>query len=101
MPTFIDPLLKWPKTKVWKWGWVSHLYADTAEELHEFAARLGLKREWCSDHTQPGSKLLHYDLNPSKRTRAVVLGAIEVSHEHKLAYYRTIEARKAELEARK
>jgi Protein of unknown function (DUF4031) len=28
----------------------SHLTADTQEELHEFAARLGLRREWF----QPG-----------------------------------------------
>ena len=55
-----------------------HMTADTPEELHEMAKKLGLRREWCSDHTQPHSRTLHYDLVPSKRARAVKLGALEI-----------------------
>lgn len=55
-----------------------HMFADTPAELHAFAKRLGLRREWASDHTQPRSNL-HYDLVPSKRTLAVRLGAREVT----------------------
>jgi hypothetical protein len=33
----------------------SHLIADIEEELHEFTARLGLKREWFQDPTVNGS----------------------------------------------
>ncbi len=54
-----------------------HMTADTPEELHEMAKQLGLQRTWCSDHTQPNSRELHYDLVPSKRARAVALGAVE------------------------
>lgn len=40
-----------------------HLMADTSDELHAFAARLGLRREWCQHQ---GRVLEHYDLMPSK-----------------------------------
>lgn len=55
--------------------------ADTEEELHAFAARLGLKRSW---YQVGGRKvwhwyLSHYDLVPSKRALAVKLGAQEIS----------------------
>lgn len=52
-----------------------HMVADTEEELHAFAARLGLKRSWA--HRRRNGKC-HYDLVPTKRARAVVLGAQEV-----------------------
>ncbi len=59
-----------------------HLTADSEEELHAFAARLGLRREWY----QPGPPnrrpwhwfLSHYDLTPNKRALAVRQGAVEV-----------------------
>ena len=45
------------------------------EELHSFAKRIGLKREWFQDNkTSP-----HYDLMESKRKSAIKLGAIEIS----------------------
>jgi hypothetical protein len=53
----------------------SHLTADTPEELHAFAARLGLKRAWFQD--RPLGRW-HYDVTDSKRQRALRLGAVEV-----------------------
>lgn len=58
-----------------------HMTADTEDELHAFAVRLGLKRAW---YQVGGRKayhwyLSHYDLVPSKRALAVKLGAQEVS----------------------
>lgn len=51
-----------------------HLFADSIEELHEFAERLGLRREWFQN-----KKLFpHYDLVTSKRKLAISLGAQEV-----------------------
>jgi len=52
-----------------------HLTADTPEELHAFAQRLGLRRS-CA---QSSGYTLHYDLIPQKRARAVALGAREVT----------------------
>lgn len=50
-----------------------HLYADTLEELHILASKIGLKRSWF----QPHRLVNHYDLVPSKRKLAIVAGAIE------------------------
>jgi hypothetical protein len=44
-----------------------HLVADSEEELHSFAARLGMKRSWFQRD--------HYDLTPKKRAIALSLGA--------------------------
>lgn len=86
MAVYVDPNMAWPPSKKWPFKSVSHMYADSVAELHTMAKRLGLKRIWCSDHTQPNSDLLHYDLNASKRAQAVRFGAIETSHEHMVAH---------------
>lgn len=53
-----------------------HLIADSLQELHVFAAYLGLRREWFQGH----SRHLHYDLtSPKKLTRALRLGAVRVT----------------------
>lgn len=62
------------------WGWKMygrkvdscHLIADTPEELHAFASRLGCQRR----HAQT-SRMgnLHYDLTRSRRAQALLLGA--------------------------
>lgn len=57
----------------------SHLTADTDEELHEFAARLGLRREWAQHMDQPNRSLHHYDVTESKRRQAIRLGAVAQS----------------------
>jgi hypothetical protein len=54
----------------------SHLTADTKDELHEFAAKLGLRRAWFQD--KPFG-LWHYDVTESKRQQAIRLGAVEIS----------------------
>jgi hypothetical protein len=46
----------------------------SVEELHAFAAEIGLQREWFQDGPRP-----HYDLRPSTRRLAVVKGAEEVN----------------------
>ena len=70
--------MAWPKTKRWKYGYVSHLFCDPGniEKLHEFAQKIGLKKEWFQNKPQ----FPHYDLSPGMRTRAVKSGAEEVSH---------------------
>ncbi len=60
----------------------SHLFADSQEELHAFAAGIGLKRSWF----QPGKPLggkpsrhWHYDVTESKRQQAIRAGARPVN----------------------
>ena len=46
------------------------MIADTEAELHAFAHRLGMRREWYQGD--------HYDLRPEGRIRARALGALEM-----------------------
>ncbi len=55
----------------------SHLTADTDDELHEFAAKLGLKRAW---HQKPGTPISHYDVTEPKRQMAIRLGAVPIGY---------------------
>jgi hypothetical protein len=66
---YVDlPIHPW-RNKKW-----CHLIADNEAELHSFAAKLGLKREWYQNHRiQP-----HYDITASKRAKAIELGAIAI-----------------------
>lgn len=50
----------------------SHLVADTPEELHAFAASLGLLRSWFQDK-EDGR--WHYDVTDTERAAAIALGA--------------------------
>lgn len=52
-----------------------HMIADTLEELHEMARKIGMKKEWFQDDIDHP----HYDLSLSRRALAVQYGAIEVS----------------------
>jgi hypothetical protein len=56
----------------------SHLVADSDDELHAFAAMLGLRREWfqCREDRRHHA---HYDLPERRRPLALSLGAIEVT----------------------
>lgn len=59
-----------------KWTGGGHLQADDVDELHAFAARLGLKRAWFQ--TRPGRpEMDHYDCTRSKREFALRLGAVD------------------------
>lgn len=51
-----------------------HMFADSIEELHKMADKIGLRRSWF----QRGSRLEHYDVCLSKRALAVRHGAILV-----------------------
>lgn len=52
-------------------GLWSHMVADSLHELHTFAERLHLKREWF----QHATLYPHYDVTQSVRAKAVALGA--------------------------
>lgn len=55
----------------WRGHEWSHLVADSLDELHAFAAKLGLKRSWFQSKTL----YPHYDVTKSVRTRALAMGA--------------------------
>lgn len=57
-----------------KWSGGGHLLATDLDELHALAASIGLRRAWFQDKTFP-----HYDVQASKRRRAVAAGAVEIA----------------------
>ena len=74
---------------VWEWRgrrWC-HLLADTEEELHAFAAELGLRRAWFQ-HKPERPWQDHYDLPEEIRVEAVRAGAMEVDLRHVARYLR-------------
>jgi hypothetical protein len=73
MSVYVDDLQKWPHARhaCFKAG-SCHMMADTLEELHALASRIGLRRSWFQPRSFP-----HYDLSPGKREAAVAAGAVE------------------------
>lgn len=65
-----------------------HMVADSLEELHGMADRLGLKRQWF----QGRASTPHYDICKSKRHQAVALGAEEVDYRGMAAACRRLRA---------
>lgn len=53
-----------------------HMVSDDLIELHAFAKRLGLRREWFQDQ----GRFPHYDISQTKRRLAINLGAIEITY---------------------
>lgn len=77
MTVMVDELRVWPhaRHRCFMKG-SAHLTTDgSIDELHAFAAKLGLKRSWF----QPHWSAPHYDLSPAKHALALELGATFVS----------------------
>lgn len=54
-----------------------HMLADTDDELHAMAARIGVARRWWqSPEATSGS---HYDISLSCRAKALAVGAVEIT----------------------
>jgi hypothetical protein len=80
---------------------MSHLFADTDEELHEMAARIGVARRW---HQRPAAaggpgmnaSWSHYDISKGKRALALAAGAQPVKYGRELVdITRKIEERRS------
>lgn len=54
-----------------------HMLADSDEELHAMAARIGVARKWWQSPEKTSGS--HYDIALSRRAMAVGLGAIEIT----------------------
>lgn len=70
MPVYVDKPIHEFKGMI-----MCHMIADTLEELHEMADKIGIKREWF----QKNASFPHYDIPKMRREKAVKLGAIEVN----------------------
>jgi hypothetical protein len=56
----------------------SHLIADSDDELHRFAARVGMKQAWVqTDSRRPHRS--HYDVTEALRRQAISIGAMPIT----------------------
>lgn len=55
---------------------MSHMMADTEEELHLMADKIGVARKWYQNHKD---SLPHYDICKSKKLLAISFGAEQVT----------------------
>lgn len=69
MTVYVDPA-RYPYGRMI----MCHMIADTEEELHDMADRIGVRQVHFQDGARP-----HYDICKTKRAQAVRLGAQEVS----------------------
>lgn len=74
MSVYVDDMYKYPIGQFGRMK-MSHLVADTTEELLAMADRIGVARRWIQ---HAGTDREHFDIALSKRTLAVAAGAIEV-----------------------
>ena len=65
-----------------------HMIADTLDELHAMAERIGMRREWFQ--AAPPASFPHYDVSQTKRALAVKHGAIEVDARELVAHMRRL-----------
>ena len=70
MTIYIDDMHRYPMGQFGRMK-MSHMVADTDDELHAMAAAIGMKRAWFQGD--------HYDVSLGMRANAVRLGAVEVT----------------------
>jgi len=78
---YVDPIAEWGGSDTFHWKRSCHMFADTLDELHAMALRIGMKLEWFQDE-----QLKHYDLVGTARRRAVAAGALEVSFREMVSF---------------
>ncbi len=82
MTVYVDDMRMHAKVGTLRARW-SHLLAADREELHRFAARLGLDRRWfqekCRVEQAEQCPHWHYDVTDSKRAEAIALGAEQIT----------------------
>lgn len=68
MPVYVDVAI-YPYGRMM----MCHMLADSLEELHVMADKIGIQRKWFQNKNVP-----HYDICKSKRSAAIASGAIEI-----------------------
>lgn len=75
----------------WRGRLWCHLVADSLDELHAFAARIGLRRSWFQAH----AAFPHYDVTIDVRERALRIGAVASGKAQMLVSARKLKAEMA------
>jgi Protein of unknown function (DUF4031) len=72
MTVYVDDMYRYPMGEVGRMR-MSHMIADTDDELHAMAAAIGIARRWFQARSHP-----HYDIGIGKRDQAIQRGAVPV-----------------------
>lgn len=70
MTVYVDDMYRYPMGQFRRMK-MSHMIADTEDELHALAGRLGLKRKWFQGD--------HYDVSMTVREAAIRAGATPIT----------------------
>jgi hypothetical protein len=87
------PMAVYVDEAIWSWQGLKwcHLLADGNDELHRFAAQIGLHRS--SYQGPPRTSAPHYDLTSFERRRAIALGAKPCNRNEIIAVFRLVRVR--------
>lgn len=75
MSVYVDDMYLYPMGEFGRMK-MSHMMADTTEELLAMADRIGVARRWLQHAGTPGE---HFDIAMSKRATAIAAGAIAMT----------------------
>lgn len=89
MVVYVDQLVEYPlgtvkgaeRVRYW-----CHMFADSLDELHEMAQKIGMRRIWFQglpEHSFP-----HYDISKTRRIEAIKHGAVSKIDPPTLEEYR-------------
>ena len=70
MTVYVDDMFRVPMGRFGRMK-MSHMIADTEDELHTMAAKIGVARRWYQGD--------HYDVSMAMREKAIALGAVPVT----------------------
>lgn len=77
MTVYVDDMYKYPMGQFGRMK-MSHMVADTVEELLEMADKIGVARKWIQ-HAEKGKGWVHFDISISARRRAIAAGAKQIT----------------------
>jgi len=84
---YVDWIQKCDRNNIWNYDQFCHLYADTKEELINFAVKIGLKPEWLQ---KSNFDIYHFDLTINKRNNAIANGAYILTRQELIILYRRL-----------
>lgn len=75
MPVYVDDMYKSPMGEFGRMK-MSHMIADTEDELNAMADKIGVARKWIQ---YPGTHKVHFDIAQAKRAIAIRHGAVPIT----------------------
>lgn len=77
MTVYVDDMYKHPMGRYGRMN-MSHMYADTEEELYAMVDLIGVQRKWVQ-YPGVGRSRTHFDISQAKRELAIQHGAVPLT----------------------